>query len=83
VPTLALFDGIKITMYWDDHPPPHFHVEADGMKAQIAIRTGRLLEGGLRVPAGRKVEAWRKRNLAGLMTAWDCCQIGTTPPTMM
>lgn len=82
MPTLALFDGIRITMYWGDHPPPHFHAEADGEMARIAIWTGRILRGQLRASAGRKVEAWRKRNLAGLMTAWDCCQIGITPPTM-
>jgi hypothetical protein len=25
MPTLSEFFGILIRMYWDDHPPPHFH----------------------------------------------------------
>lgn len=77
MPTLALFDGIRIMMYWEDHPPPHFHVEADGLEAQIAIRTGRVLRGSLKGGTGRKVEAWRKQNLPFLMTAWDSCKTGT------
>ena len=27
MPEIALFYGIRITMYYDDHTPPHFHVE--------------------------------------------------------
>jgi hypothetical protein len=25
MPTLAIIDGIKITMYYADHEPAHFH----------------------------------------------------------
>ncbi|MDQ2786112.1 MAG: DUF4160 domain-containing protein, partial [Chloroflexota bacterium] len=25
MPVIAVFDGITITMYYKDHPPPHFH----------------------------------------------------------
>jgi hypothetical protein len=25
MPTISEFFGILIRMYWDDHPPPHFH----------------------------------------------------------
>ena len=27
MPLVAVLDGIKIQFYWDEHPPPHFHVE--------------------------------------------------------
>ena len=32
MPEISLFYGIRITMYYDDHNPPHFHVEYNGKK---------------------------------------------------
>ena len=82
MPTLAIFDGIKIWMYWFDHNPPHFHVETAEYLAQIEIRTGHLMRGRLDVKSGRKVEAWRKQSQTELMSAWALCRIGITPETM-
>jgi hypothetical protein len=25
MPTISMFYGMLIQMYWDDHAPPHFH----------------------------------------------------------
>ena len=30
MPEISLFYGIRITMYYDDHNPPHFHAEYNG-----------------------------------------------------
>ena len=27
MPTICAFYGILIKMYWNDHAPPHFHVD--------------------------------------------------------
>lgn len=27
MPEISLFFGIRITMYYDDHNPPHFHAD--------------------------------------------------------
>ncbi|WP_334295309.1 DUF4160 domain-containing protein [Cuneatibacter caecimuris] len=27
MPEISLFYDIRITMYWSDHNPPHFHAE--------------------------------------------------------
>ena len=27
MPEISLFYGIRVTMYYDDHNPPHFHAE--------------------------------------------------------
>lgn len=32
MPEIALFYGIRITMYYDDHNPPRFHVEYNGKR---------------------------------------------------
>jgi hypothetical protein len=30
MPEISEFFGIKVTMYYDDHIPPHFHAEYNG-----------------------------------------------------
>ena len=37
MPEISLFYGIRVTMYYDDHNPPHFHAEYNGNKALIEI----------------------------------------------
>ena len=37
VPRLSSFYGIVITMYFDDHAPPHFHARYAEHEAQISI----------------------------------------------
>jgi hypothetical protein len=47
MPEISRFYGIIIAMYYNDHPPPHFHVRYGGQKAVIIIETGQLLAGDL------------------------------------
>jgi len=44
MPEISRFYGIIIKMYFNEHNPPHFHVEYQGFKAKIEINT-RILEG--------------------------------------
>jgi hypothetical protein len=37
MPTVPMFDGIKIQFYWGEHPPPHFHAEHAEYVALIDI----------------------------------------------
>ncbi len=39
MPELARFFGMIVTIFYDDHPPPHFHVRYGSHKAIIAIQT--------------------------------------------
>lgn len=47
MPVLSRFFGIIVLMYFDDHPPPHFHVRYGGQKAIVSIDTLGLVEGNL------------------------------------
>ena len=47
MPEISLFYGIRITMFWSDHNPPHFHVEYGNNKAIILIEDGIISEGYL------------------------------------
>jgi hypothetical protein len=47
VPRISEFYGIVIAMYFDDHPPPHFHARYAGAEAVFVIATGEMLAGSL------------------------------------
>ena len=36
MPEISLFFGIRVTMYYDDHMPPHFHAEYNGQKGYVS-----------------------------------------------
>ena len=44
MPEISRFYGIIISMYYDDHNPPHFHARYGGSRATIEIPTLRVLE---------------------------------------
>ncbi len=35
MPEISLFYGIRVTMYYDDHNPPHFHESAMEIKQSL------------------------------------------------
>jgi hypothetical protein len=37
MPTIAIIDGVRIVMYWNDHTPPHFHALVAEHRAVIEI----------------------------------------------
>ena len=47
MPEISLFFGIRITIYYKDHNPPHIHAEYAGHKALIDIQDICVLRGFL------------------------------------
>ena len=47
MPEISRFLGIKIFMYFNEHNPPHFHVQYNENKASIRIETLGVMEGKL------------------------------------
>ena len=47
MPEISRFFSIRITMYYDEHRPPHFHAEYNGQKAEIDIRSAKVIKGAL------------------------------------
>jgi hypothetical protein len=78
VPVLSAFFGILIRMFYEDHAPPHFHVEYAEFKAVIELETGRVLGGQLPIRCRTLVEEWRNQNLPALRAAWEAT--GTSRP---
>ena len=44
MPTISTFYGILIRMFFNDHPPPHFHAQYGEFEATFSIDTLEILE---------------------------------------
>ncbi len=71
MPIISVFFGIVIRMYFDDHPPPHFHAAYQGFEAFVAIETGDIVAGTLPKKAARIVRQWALDHRTELMANWQ------------
>ena len=71
MPEISLFYGIRVTMYYDDHNPPHFHAEYNGNKAIIEIDTARCIKGALPSRQLKLILAWCVLHQDELMQNWE------------
>jgi hypothetical protein len=70
MPTISLFYGISIQMFYEDHPPPHIHARYNEFKARYDIATGALLSGKLPKQANRLVQEWIAVRKDALTANW-------------
>ena len=70
MPRVSAFYGIVIAMYYDDHPPPHFHAKYGDHDAQVSIETGELLQGTLPRRQRALVREWATIHRQELEENW-------------
>ena len=70
MPEICRFFGIIIAIFYEDHPPPHFHVRYGSQQAIIAIETLQVLEGRLSPRVLGLVVEWAMMHRAELVRAW-------------
>ena len=58
MPEVSRFLGIVIRMYYNEHPPPHFHVQYNEYDAELSIETLEIIDGKL------------PRRVLGLVLEW-------------
>lgn len=78
MPEISLFYGIRITMYYTDHNPPHFHVEYAGQKAMVEILNGYIMRGSLPNKQVKLVLAWCEIHRDELMQNWELAKQNQT-----
>jgi hypothetical protein len=71
MPEISRFLGIIITMYYNDHAPPHFHVRYGEKKAIVGIDPLRILEGRLTPRVFGFVMEWASMHQTELLEDWD------------
>lgn len=76
MPELSLFYGIRITMFYSDHNPPHFHAEYAGKKAIVDIENGIVIKGYLPNRQIKLVLAWCEIHRDELMQNWELAKDG-------
>ncbi|HET8946817.1 MAG TPA: DUF4160 domain-containing protein [Candidatus Polarisedimenticolia bacterium] len=74
MPEICRFFGIIITMYYNDHVPPHFHARYGGERASIGIESLQVLDGSLSPRALGLVMEWASVHRRELMIDWLLAQ---------
>jgi hypothetical protein len=76
VPEISRFFGIIIRMFYEEHNPPHIHVEYQGNLAVFDF-SGNVTDGDLGSrTATRLVREWVDVHLAELESNWDLARAG-------
>ncbi|MCP9464418.1 MAG: DUF4160 domain-containing protein [Nitrospira sp.] len=71
MPEICRFLGIIITMYFNEHNPPHFHARYGNHKAEIAIETLSIIAGSLPPRVLGLVMEWAALRRRELMEDWE------------
>jgi hypothetical protein len=71
MPEISRFYGIIIRMYFDDHPPPHFHAFYGEHVAVIDINAASALSGSLPPRAMGLVTEWTLIHQEELRDLWQ------------
>ena len=82
MPTISVFYGIVIQMFWRDHGPPHFHALYGEHEALIDLRELRVMRGSLPRRAMALVLEWAAEHRDELMEDWNLCSRMQTPKTI-
>ncbi len=78
MPEICRFFGIIITMFADDHNPPHFHVRYGDYEAIVTIDKG-VVKGEMPRSALKQVFRWMELNKEELAANWQRLQQGEEP----
>ena len=70
MPQVSRFFGIIISMYFDDHNPPHFHARYAEFEVEIDIRNLSILEGDLPPRVLGLVIEWALLHKEELLENW-------------
>jgi len=71
MPEICRFFGMVITMYADDHPPPHFHARYGEYNARFEIGSGDIMDGHFPRKQTRLIQAWIELHRDELMKNWE------------
>jgi len=67
---VARFDGLRVDIFANEHPPPHFRISCAGVTANYRISDGTKLNGALD-KYERNVRAWYSQHRDLLIQCWN------------
>jgi hypothetical protein len=72
MPVVSQFLGIIISMYYNEHNPPHFHAKYGEYKIIVHIHTG-VVEGKFPKRALKHILEWYELHKDELLEDWELC----------
>jgi hypothetical protein len=79
MPVVAIVDGMLIMFFFNDHEPPHFHVEFGEFQAKVSIATLQIIQGELPPNKRHRVLEWAKQRQRALSDTWKAVQSQQKP----
>ena len=79
MPTISTFYGILIRMFFNDHPPPHFHARYGEFEATNEIMSLMPIDGELPKRALNLVREWAMIHREELIENWASCREKAAP----
>lgn len=79
MPLLSEFFGIKIYIYWDDHFPPHFHAEYNGIEILVDINSNNVIKGVFPSNKLKLILAWAEIHHEELLSCWELAKNNKMP----
>ena len=82
MPTISMFYGIIVLMFYRDndrHHLPHIHVRYQGANASLSIKDGIILDGTLPPKQLKMVQAWIEIHNDELFADWELAISGEAP----
>ena len=74
MPTISMFYGIIIKMFFDDHAPPHFHAEYGDYELVITISPIKIIKDDAPKRVKSMVLEWTALQQEELLRDWELCK---------
>ena len=71
MPTISMFRGIKVCIYWNDHLPPHFHAFYGSDEVLVSIEALDVLEGTMPAKQLKMLLGWAAFHQEELRENWE------------
>lgn len=79
MPVVAIVDGVKLYIYPNDHPPPHFHALFAEFRAVFDVETLKMIRGRLPLAKQKAIVRWAEPRKTKLLEAWNRAQAQLQP----
>lgn len=83
MPTISVFYGIVIQMFWGDHAPPHFHALYAEHEVLVDIETLEVIRGDMPRRALALVLEWASEHRKELLEDWRLCEKNQAPKKIL
>ena len=76
LPRISEFFGIVVSMYYNDHQPPHFHARYAEHEVEIRLGSLQILRGSLPTSRLALVVTWAHLHADELAANWEAARRG-------